>query len=236
MPRGLKDKPCAQPRFGQKRRSPCPRHCTSRRLPAVPPRPPGPRERLDSRPSAAPAGPSSCRLGARGWERVPGERAPGERPEVAAGRARARELGAQAEAGGGRSRAGASHTTEGSAAPPLQPPRRPRAPNPPPGRAPARSAHPQPARPLPGPRPALLLKGPAPGRARSTSPNSRHPKGRRSRGTGAGRSLRLLEDEQRRRFGLRPPFLLGFAVGALGRLTARRGDSSPPPRNKRIRR
>lgn len=112
-----------------------------------------------------------------------GERVPGERPEVAAGRAGAKELEAKAEAGGGRGLGGASEATGGSAAPPPPAPPAPSAPNPAPGSAPARSADP-PGWPAPhlGRAPRSSLKGP------SGSPPPRLPLPARLAPRGAGKS------------------------------------------------
>lgn len=127
------------------------------------PGPPGSRVRRDSRPSAAPAGPSSWCPGAR--RQVSASQVSGRKWRP--GPARTEE---QAEAGGGRGREGASEATGGSAAPPSPAQPAPRTPNPAPGPAPARSADP-PGGPAPylGRAPRSSLKGQCPAAARPPS-------------------------------------------------------------------
>ena len=164
--------PPLPPRFGGAREAPLPRSST----PAAP-GPPASRVRRDSRPSAAPAGPSSWCPGAR--RQVSTSQVSGRKWRP--GPARTKEQ----EAGGGRGREGASEATGGSAAPPPPAQAAPRAPNPAPRQAPARSADP-PGGPAPylGRAPRSSLKGQCPRRrpatlraSHSTSPSSRSPDG-----------------------------------------------------------
>lgn len=150
--------PPAQPRCGGAREDPLPRSST----PAAP-GPPGSRVRRDSRPSTAPAGPSSWCPGAR--RQVSASQVSGRKWRP--GPARTEE---QAEAGGGRGREGASEATGGSAAPPSPAQPAPRTPNPAPRPAPARSADP-PGGPAPylGRAPRSSLKGQCPAAARPPS-------------------------------------------------------------------
>lgn len=134
---------------------------------APPPRSPGPPGswgQQDSQPSAAPAGPSFCCPGALRQVTVSQVSGRKWRP----GPAGANQLQAQVAAGGGGRLGAASVAKGGSAAPPLRPRRRCalqiRLPG---GRRRAALILPR-TRPLPGPRPALLLKGASPRCRRAT--------------------------------------------------------------------
>lgn len=123
------------------------------------PRPSRSPDTANSRPSAAPAGPSSWPKCERP-HRVPGERVPGERPGAAAGAGRGEGA---ASAGGGGRRPLTRRSVRGHRGPPRRPLRPPPAPRSKSGsRTSGGSAPARPwARPVPGPRPALLLKGPS---------------------------------------------------------------------------
>lgn len=164
MRRGLKERGLARrapgrPGLGELREAPLPHHSSRRLIPAAP-GPPDPQVRqthgLQLLQPVLHPGPSA----GGGEHRVPGERVPGELPGAAAGAGRG--AGAASAGGGGR-RPLTRRSVRGHRGPPRRPLRPPPAPRSKSGsRTSAGSAPARPStRPVPGPRPALLLKGTA---------------------------------------------------------------------------